>query len=252
MASFGSASLLRAPSTASAVGLVLANLIPLVGVVWFDWSLFGVMWLYWAENGVIGLFALLRILTAGEGHGQKLFLAPFFVVHFGMFWLVHGLFVVSLFGLGADTADPEAALWDSAQAFSFEGIAALLLSHGASFVMNYLVNGERRVATAGGEMFKPYGRVVLLHVVILAGGFLIQGTGASVLALALFIGLKTAFDLGVHLVGHHYRYKKLKLEAPDPERTTLRLDAVPDRLGDEAEAEPLVLSTSDDGAPRRR
>ena len=58
--------LVRGPSVPSAVGLVLANLVPLVGVVFFGWSLFGIMWIYWAENAVIGIFAILRMLTAGE------------------------------------------------------------------------------------------------------------------------------------------------------------------------------------------
>ena len=229
--------LVRAPSTASAVGLVVANLVPLVGVVWFGWSLFGVMWLYWAENGVIGLYALLRILTAGDGHAQKLFLAPFFVVHYGMFWFGHGVFVVSLFGDALGGADPEAA-WAAGGGLTGPGVVALVLSHGASFVMNYLVGGERRTAAAGAEMFKPYGRVVLLHVVVLVGGFLVEATGAGVLALALLVGLKTALDLAVHLAAHRTRLQKLA--DPDPARTTLRLDARPDRLGADPEAEPLV------------
>lgn len=235
-----SAPLVRSPSTASVVGLLVANLVPLVGVVWFGWSLFGVMWLYWAENGVIGFYALLRILTAGEGRGMKVVMAPFFTVHYGMFWLIHGLFVVTLFGPEAGAADPERALWVASRSLYVEGVVALLLSHGASFVMNYVVSGERRATTPAAEMFKPYGRVVLLHVVVLGGGFLVQSTGAGVLALVLFVGLKTALDLGAHLVGHRMRYRKLDLEEADPERTTIHLDAAPDRLGADAEAEPLV------------
>lgn len=230
--------LVRAPSTVSAAGLVVANLVPLVGVVWFGWSLFGVMWLYWAENGVIGAFALLRILTAGEGHGPKLFMAPFFTVHYGLFWTVHGAFVVSLFGAEAGAASAGQALWDTSRSLPFEGVIALVLSHGASFVMHYLVGGERRATSPGAEMAKPYGRVVLLHVVILAGGVLVAATGAGVLALALFVGLKTVLDLGAHLVGHRMRYRDLRLAEADPARTTLRLDAVPDHLGNERE--PLV------------
>lgn len=220
-----SAPFVRAPSVPSAVGLVVANLVPLVGVLYFGWSLLGVMLLYWAENGVIGLFAVLRILTAGdEGAASKLFMGPFFLVHYGMFWVGHGAFVASVFG-GADVGAAAGA-----GVLPTEGVVALVLSHGASFVLNYLVGGEWRAATPGAEMFKPYGRVVLLHVVILAGGFLLETTGAGVLALALFVGLKTALDLGVHLVGHRMRYRELALEAPAPARRAVVVEAPPPSL----------------------
>ncbi|PAP78471.1 DUF6498-containing protein [Rubrivirga marina] len=229
-----SAPFARAPSVPSAVGLVVANLVPLVGVLFFGWSLFGVMWLYWAENGVIGAFALLRILTAGEGHGQKLVMAPFFAVHFGLFWTVHGVFVVSTFG-------DDVGLWDPT--LQVEGLVALVLSHGASFVLNYLARGEWKTTTPGAEMFKPYGRVVLLHLVILLGGFLVGLSGSGVLALAILVVLKTGLDLAVHLAGHWMRLRDEDVPPPDPEPRTLRLDAVPERAPDRAT--PLALRDGD-------
>ena len=232
-----SAPLVRGPSVPSAVGLVVANLVPLVGVLVFGWSLFGVMWLYWAENGVVGAFALLRILTAGEGHARKLFMAPFFVVHFGLFWTVHGAFVVSLFG-------DEGALWVASGGLQTEGLLALVLSHGASFALNFLARGEWRAATPSSEMIKPYGRVVMLHVVILVGGFFVETTGSGVVALALLVGLKTALDLGVHLVGHWMRLRAEDTPSAAPEPTTLHLDAAPDRQPD-TDAAPLALPEAD-------
>ena len=231
-----SAPVFRAPSVASAVGLVVANLVPLAGVLWFGWSLFGVMWLYWAENGIIGFYALLRILSAGdtEGAASKLFMGPFFVVHYGLFWLVHGGFVVSLFG--EDGRGPLTGFYTDVPV---EGLVALFLSHGTSFVLNYLGRGEWRAAMPMVEMFKPYGRVVLLHVVLITGGFLVDSAGAGVLALALLVGLKTALDLGVHLIGHRWREKDLGLAEADPAATTLHVQAPPHRAG--ADAVPLTL-----------
>ncbi|WP_412060870.1 DUF6498-containing protein [Rubrivirga sp. IMCC45206] len=217
-----SAPTLRAPSAASALGLVVANVVPLVGVLWFGWSLVGVMALYWAENGVIGVFALLRILGAREGGvGQKLFLGPFFAVHYGGFWLGHGVFLASLFGGDAGLADA------ATMRGIVEGLAALVLSHGASFAVHYVWGGEWTAANAHTEMFKPYGRVVLLHVVILLGGVAVATTGAGVAALALLVVLKTGLDLGVHVVGHRIRRSDLALAEPDPRATTIRLDHHP-------------------------
>lgn len=215
--------LVRAPSVPSAIGLVVANAVPLVGVVWFGWSLFGVMWLYWAENGVVGAYALLRILTAGgERTASKLLMAPFFAVHFGGFWLVHGAFVVGLFG--DDGRGPLTGVYADVPA---EGLVALALSHGASFVLNYLGRGEWREASPMAEMFRPYGRVILLHVVLIVGGFAVDAFGGGVLALALLVGLKTAMDLGVHWLAHGRRLAALAVAQADPEATTLRVERHP-------------------------
>lgn len=223
----------RAPSVPSAIGLVVANVVPLVGVIWFDWSLFGVMWLYWAENGIIGAFALARILTAGGGAGllSRLGLGMFFTIHFGVFWSVHGVFVATLFGGG------DAIGLGSADLAPWEGLVPLVLSHGASFVLNYLVRGERKAAEPGGEMIKPYGRVVILHIVLILGGFAVMAIGGGVLALALFVTLKTGLDLGAHWIGHRMRLDDLALKEPDPEATTIRLDRVPAHLARRAESE---------------
>ena len=204
----------RSPSIPSAVGLVIANLVPLVGVVWFGWSLLGVMWLYWAENGVVGAFALARLLSTGDTPVWKaLPMGLFFTIHFGGFWLGHGAFVWSMFG----PAGTQAAL-------PLAGVVPLAASHGASFVMNYLVGGEWRVATPMAEMFKPYGRVVVLHLAILLGGFFVQSAGADVAALVILVVGKAALDLGIHWAAHGRRYDQLAAEAPETPGRTLHLE----------------------------
>ena len=48
-------------------------------------------------------------------------------------------------------------------------------------------------------MFRPYGRIVVLHLTVLLGGFLVMALGAPAAAIVLLVGLKTAIDLGAHL-----------------------------------------------------
>ena len=224
--SAASSPFVRSPSASSALGLVIANVVPLVGVVAFGWDLFEVMWLYWMENAVIGVYALLRIVSSGllGSHPltwvPKLFVGGFFTVHYGFFWLGHGVFVYALFGDGR--ASPEFDLSGhlaelTSRGLPVEGLIGLVLSHGASFVLNYLAGGEWRKADPVSEMFRPYGRVAILHVVLIAGGFLILATGGGILALALFIILKTGLDLGIHLKAHQ---KRLEAVASSTESAT--------------------------------
>jgi hypothetical protein len=47
-------------------------------------------------------------------------------------------------------------------------------------------------------MQRPYGRIIVVHFFIIAGGLLVQGLHAPVAALVLFVVLKTVIDLGMH------------------------------------------------------
>ena len=90
--------------------LVAANLIPLWGVIFWDWDAFNVVLLYWSENIVVGFYNILKMAFARVSrpaeHLGKLFLIPFFSVHYGGFCAVHGFFVLMLFGKGESGFEP--------------------------------------------------------------------------------------------------------------------------------------------------
>src|SRR5207249_1450699 len=99
-----STSCVVAPRAPSALVLVAANLVPLVGVLFFGWSVFSTLLLFWVENVIVCAFNVLRMLVAqpqiGVTWAAKLCMIPFFTFHYGMFVTVHGLFVLTLFGGG--------------------------------------------------------------------------------------------------------------------------------------------------------
>jgi hypothetical protein len=191
----------------AALLLILANAVPLAGVLLWDWRVGDVVVLYWIENLVIGLFNVARILSAqpdgvrGSLAG-KLFLAAFFVVHYGAFCAMHGTFLAQMFPVrGADGARLEitgVALQMLREPGLLAAVAALTVSHGYSFVRNFLGRGEYRRASARRLMQRPYGRIIVVHFFIIAGGLLVQGLHAPVAALVLFVVLKTVIDLGMH------------------------------------------------------
>ena len=188
----------------SAWVLITANAVPLLGVLLFHWSVFAIVLLYWCENVVVGAVNVLKILFAEPqslgANASKLFLIPFFIVHYGMFTMVHGIFVLALFG-------PRTGAGPSVEAFTLAirqagigvGVLAIGLSHVSSFLLNYLGRGEFRRMSPQQLMMQPYARVVVLHLTILAGGFATAALGAPVAALLVLIVLKTAIDLVAHL-----------------------------------------------------
>ena len=188
----------------SAYVLLATNLIPLVGIALHNWTVFQVLLLYWCENVVVGGFNVLRMLAAQPKSevtwAGKLFLIPFFCVHYGMFTFVHGMFVVALFGGNKFGGLSGAALVSAVRGAGLTlPVAALVASHGFSFFHNYLGGGEYQRVFLPQLMFRPYGRIVVLHLTVLLGGFFVMALGQPVAAIVLLVALKTAIDLGAHL-----------------------------------------------------
>ena len=196
----------------SAGVLILANMVPLYGVVLLGWDAFAVVLLFWFENVVIGFYNILRMLLARPDDvgrwAAKLFLVPFFTFHYGMFTFVHGIFVVVPFGAGTVESldNPGVGMFSGAltAAGVTWGAVALFVSHGFSFVWNYVGTGEYRRATLEGLMKQPYARVVVLHLVILASGFLVMALGLPLIGLILLVVLKIGVDLKAH-IGEHQK-----------------------------------------------
>ena len=211
--------------TPSSVLLIVANLVPLYGVLVGGWRIFPLVALYWLENGVVGFFGILKILCLGSvvaearkrgvpvalGVFMKVFFAAFFVVHFGGFMAGHGFFIVMLFGgegpgLGGGDIAPGQAIEDALGVFRDPGFIAaalaMVFSHGWSLVGHNLRGHERDGANAGRLMGAAYKRVVVLHVFIIASGFLVLALGSPIPALVLFVALKTAVDLWAHRREH--------------------------------------------------
>ena len=190
----------------SSAVLVGANLVPLFGVALGWWSTFEVMLLFWAENVVIGVMQLRRLgaLAVLRGEATAVLTAAFFTVHYGLFTFVHGIFVMTLFG----PAGPDLpGAWDGAEillspAGLLPALGALAASHLLSFAVNFLHGGEYRTATPHGLMTQPYQRVIVLHLVVLFGGFFVSGMQEPLGGLLLLVGLKIAFDLRAHLQEH--------------------------------------------------
>lgn len=181
---------------------------PLAGVLLHHWTVFAVVLVYWCENVIVGVFNVLRMLTADPQEPVlwvgKAFLIPFFCVHYGMFTFVHGTFVFGMFGPRGFQHRGFGLSWsavgDAIRANGMQGaIVALVVSHGFSFFHNYLGSGENRNVSLPQLMGQPYVRVVVLHVAILGGGFLVLASGSPLPALLLLIALKTAIDLRAHL-----------------------------------------------------
>jgi len=196
----------------SLAALVLANSVPFFGVLFLGWSAAAVILLYWSENLIIGFFTLLKMATnRHSGAGEKLlindkpldlrapmakvFIAGFFMFHYGTFTVVHFVFILAIASSLMTAGVVETLLAVAV------GFAALFASHGYSFLKNYIGNKENERISLSTLMVSPYQRVIVMHVFIFVGIFAVLFGGAA--AVFGLMAVKTVIDASSHLSEHN-------------------------------------------------
>jgi hypothetical protein len=192
----------------SVISLIIANCVPLFGIFLFDWNLFDIMFLYWLESAVIGFYSLLKLIQLGKI--LALFLVPFFIFHFGMFMMGHLIFIFFLFSsplesrIGLGNFPTLLSLIPLLKTI-WVPITILFVSHGVSYVSNFIYKKEYTLHTLKDFMVTPYKRIMLLHVTLIAGGFLMILFQSPKSAAALLIILKIVIDVRAHIKEHAIR-----------------------------------------------
>ena len=150
-----------------ALWLLVQLLIPIVGVLFLDWNLFGLIYLFWFELILIGLFGLLRILTALGGASPlqgllaRLGSAAFFVILYGALLMIALSFSMvhmdwnSLLGeLPTDNRGLGPSTWVLAAVFLLEWLGS------------YIFSGQYRQAFPLLELFRVFALTLPLAIII--------------------------------------------------------------------------------------
>lgn len=209
--------------SSSIIGLIVANLIPLAGVFLVGWDASVIVLLYWAENLVIGFYNILKIAAlkfySRATILEELFAIPFFCLHYGAFCAVHGYLLITLFNLidgGAASIILKqtwpgplvllqmlfsviTSLWQIRPPGMEWTVAILFLSHGFSFVQNYLGKKEYTSFTAMKLLIQPYKRILILHLTVVAGAVPIMMFGSPVVLLCVLVLFKICMDVFLHI-----------------------------------------------------
>lgn len=200
------------------LSLLFANVIPVVGVLFFGWSVFMILVAYWVENIVVGIYNVFKIgryeVSIKPKSGQwtpplflvKSFFIVFFIFHFGMFTLGHGLFLFTVFH------NPDIVY----EEVFFNGISmfiVLMISHGVSYHQNFLGNKEYKNFSDIAQIYKaPYSRVFVMHLVIIFGALISVKFGEPVYVLLLLILLKVIVDFSAHVREHFSMQGRKKMK----------------------------------------
>lgn len=212
------------------IALVTANTVPLYGVLFVGWDAFAVVALYWSENLIVGFYNIIKMaIVKADGpmeHLSKLFLIPFFIFHYGAFCAVHGFFVLAMFAgmakqgkTGSSGPIADGGLFFMSLLYAVIKqlllvmtptqlicVGALALSHGVSFVYNFLIKNERGKADVKSLMGSPYSRIVVMHIAIIFGAFLMMVLKTPASIVIVLVIMKTYVDIKLHL----HEHKKFK------------------------------------------
>ncbi len=199
----------------STVALLVGNLLPIVGVLLWNWDVRSILTLYWSENLVLGGVTLLKMFYLS---GPRAFPGMlFFLLHYGAFCGAHGAFISEYFapanllepgtllpqlGPFALFVEPVFTVFGEANTLWWWAFVALTVSHLVSFVVNWLGQAEYKAETTGTLMSAPYRRVMVLHITVLLGGIAVTELGAPVFLVVVLVLVKIAIDLLMHRREH--------------------------------------------------
>jgi hypothetical protein len=227
------------------VGLAV-DLAPIYAVIAWGWNAVPLVMLYWMENVIAGVMTIPRLVISGASFGfvgllGGAFLSAFFVVHYGLFCLVHGSFLIAFASIGNPEGIASAAFMDVFGMFRFgmdSGlhvdwmIYAIVAFQVLVFFVEFIFKGEWKRTNPMAEMFAPYSRIIILHFGIFAGAaalFLLGQPMVGVLALIVFravwgimtnskrFGPEAGLDAAVDKMGKREQFEKLlRGQSPDP------------------------------------
>ncbi len=159
-----------------------------------------IVWIYWFQSVTIGLFNFLDLMTVETFDTSSLKLngqpvtkaskgcaAWFFLVHYGIFHLVYGIFLITF---------TFSKHWHVDKMILLLGIATFFLETLLNF-MRLKKLEKAMTMNIGAMFFLPYLRIVPMHLMILLPSFL--GIQPSI----LFLILKTIADVLSYLLYHH-------------------------------------------------
>ena len=169
--------------------IVLANLLPVLGVACWGWSAVEAFTVYAMETLIIGILTVLKLLVAtlsrkGDQwyNGSQttrvsgVFFIFFFVVHFGVFAAVQTSIFSAVARLGPPGAGP---LYFFLNWYKFinehtgYALAAFVVSYFANNFIPFILSGDYKNTPMMMLMFQPYGRIIIQQFTVILGSMML-------------------------------------------------------------------------------
>lgn len=211
--------------------LVIANLIPVIGVWFLGWSAKEVFLVYCLETIIIGGFTLLKLLITGlivkkdtwqnQGVVSKQpfwFFMLFFIMHYGLFVGVQMGIFFSVSGIGDEHG---INFWNfftkwpsllTNEAYIMLGV--FILSYGFRLTTDFILTGDYKTSSLGYLMFQPYGRIFIQQITVILGSMFLS-FGAGKVFILIFAAIKIFFEVFIDFDGIMKKAAKGELKSSE-------------------------------------
>lgn len=201
--------------------LLSANLVAIYFFMFHGGSVIQALWIYWLQSVIIGAVNVARLLSykldysglavngkpivvdsVAAERAVRLSMTGFFILHYGSFHFAYMIFLIAF-------SFPDLPLTiDGVEAklnFGTLNVGALILG-GLVFAAHHMLSfveernelqSRQAIFSAASAMFRPYIRVIPMHLIIVAGPF-VAGAAGSAAVFLVFMILKTAADLALY------------------------------------------------------
>jgi len=196
------------------VALGIANVVPLVGVLAFGWDLSSILVMYWIEAGVVGLVNVLRIRRSmvlgapNDGGARPIerptngvrrtggwLLAAVWLLSYGFFWAILGLFVVQIASGGFYEGASQTGWRIASSGQIITGTVGLVGSQLLVYVLEYVI-GRRYLTVTSIELLRgPFARLFVMIATIAVGGVGTALAGSPVGFLGAMVVAKTGVEI---------------------------------------------------------
>lgn len=197
--------------------MIIANLVPVYGVWFLDWSAKDVFLVYCFETIIIGFFTILKLTITGiikkkddwENGGTTskqpaLLFIFFFFFHYGMFVAIQMGMFFSITGIGNEIQLSFSNFFYKWPQLSNKEVMLMLgvfiISYAFRNLNEFVLSGEYRTISMGYLMFQPYGRIFIQQATVIIGSIFLS-FGAGKIFILVFALVIIFFDVFIDLEG---------------------------------------------------
>ncbi len=196
----------------SSLPIILWNLTPFVGVLFFGWEPISVFVCYALETIVIGIFNVFKLIAvnifglppaADEKGVQGWGIIPFFLVHYYMFVFIQLSIFFPIAGTGGlGPIDFAKKIFSFTENTDYNVALGLFVVNNAYlFVTDFILPRTYEKRTVLQQMFEPYTRIFVQQFVVILGAMVYTVFGSGLFVLILLVVIKTWFDLLLYRKG---------------------------------------------------
>lgn len=206
--------LLKTFKDPASIAIVVANLVPLLGVVSLAWTIPEMLVMYWIESVVIGIFVIARMklrafyrafLTTGTR--TSLFSGSNVTEILGFLLMYGGGLLIMLFFLvllaGGDAGFSVLATWFLT--ISYLPVLGLSVSHAIVFWRDFILKKEYKEPIQLHAWTSYHERIIFMLFLFFLAGVLTRTFNLPVVFMAVFVIIKIVVDVSML-----YRDRKLK------------------------------------------